>query len=119
MISGLRPSSLDRYSRALRLHVLPRIAQLKVSEINIDTAAQLVTDLQPAGSQRTPAGQPGERHQRPKIQRNETRILNREEVSLLLENANDGHKSPPCVELLTSAAVGITESASKKGARPG
>jgi len=49
VISGLRPSSLDRYSRALRLHVLPRIAQLKVSEINIDTADQLVADLQLAG----------------------------------------------------------------------
>lgn len=115
-VIGIRQSSWRWYESALRRHVLPSIGRMRVSEITVDDVAQLVADLQRAGFAGTtianvlvPVGRildhavrrgliPAnpvrglERHERPKIRRDEMRFLDSQEIDSLLRHAPDRYR---------------------------
>ena len=127
---NLRPSSRAWYELALRRHVCPRIGRLRVADVSVDDIARLVAELQTegyAGSTITniliPAGQVFdravrrglmatnpvrrlERHERPRIDRNEMRILDGDEITTLLQAARHPYRTLLATAIFTGLRSG-------------
>ena len=127
---GLRPSSKGWYEGALRLHVTPKIGRLKMSDLTVDDIAGLIADLQRDGlapatirSVLVPvnrviehgirrgvlAANPVkalEKHERPKAQREEMRILNAHEIDALLGHAADRYRTLLATAIFTGLRSG-------------
>jgi integrase len=111
-ITGLvKPNTLENYAGQLKRHVLPRLGDRRLDEIDVDDILGLIGDLselgyagwtiqsvlKPLSRLLVHAQRRGiiainpisklERSERPRVGRREQRILNREEIGRLLESA--------------------------------
>jgi integrase len=123
-IHGLvRPRTYEGYESRLRQHVLPRLGQQRLDEINVDDVLALISDLRERGysawsirSILTPLSRllnhavrrdviavspvsKLDRTERPAVWRREQRVLNRDEIGRLLEAA------PPRYRTLLATAI--------------
>ena len=129
-VGGLRPTSKAWYEGALRLHANPKIGRLKMSELTVDDIAGLIDHLQREGLAPTtirsvlvPVNRVIEhgirrgalstnpvhgleRHERPKVQREEMRFLNAGEIDALLTHAADRYRTLLATAIFTGLRSG-------------
>ncbi len=128
-VVGLRPRSIDWYRRSLRKHLNPKIGRIKVCDLRVDDIACLIGSLQRDGLapttvrsvlvpvkrvldhavrrgliQANPIGAL-ERHERPKVEREEMRILDRDDIDKLLKTAPEKYR----VLLATAIFTGLRQ----------
>ncbi len=126
----LRPRTLERYEVALRVHVLPRLGRLRVSELTEDHVAWLVAEMRDAGAagwsiratltplsrimkwcvrQGMAASNPVTKlddDERPKVSRREMRVLERDELGRLLAAAPDRYRTLLATAVFTGVRLG-------------
>jgi integrase len=129
-VTGLRRTSKSWYESALRRHVVPKIGAVKVSDLTIDDMAQLIAELGRDGL--APATVRNvlvplnrvldhgvrrglltvnpvrglERHERPKVDRDEMRILSAEEIDALIKAALDRYRALLATAVFTGLRQG-------------
>ena len=126
----LRPKTMNLYRTALRVHVLPRLGRRRLHEIDTDAVARLIAEMRAEGKAAwtikgalTPlsrvlshaerqgwvASNPVtklEREERPRVERREMRILEREEIDALLAAADDRHRPIIATAIFTGLRQG-------------
>jgi integrase len=126
----LRPRTLEHYASSLRLHVLPRLGRRRLTEVTVDDVARLVAELQRGGyaawtirglltvlgRMLASAERRGliaanpvrklERGERPKVERREFPVLDREAVARLVAAAPARYRLLIAVSLATGVRQG-------------
>ena len=129
--SQLRPSTRARYEWALEKHLIPRFGRFKLAQIREDQIAALVSDMHAAGYASSTiksviaplslilgravrrgaiASNPVlglERSERPRGKRRAMRILDRDEISKLIEATAEDHR--PLIATLVFCGLRISE----------
>ena len=126
----LRPRTKASYETHLRLHVLPRLGRLRITDVNEDDVAALIVDLRAKGlsgwtirTALTPLGrilghaarrgripanpvQKLERDERPKVGSREQRILDHDEIEALLAAARPTYRPLLATAIFTGLRQG-------------
>ena len=126
----LRPRTVASYESLLRVHVLPRIGRLRITEVTEDDVAFVIAEMQRNGSKAwtirtalTPLGRVLsyaarrgfiaanpmrrlERGERPSPERREMRILQREEITALLDAADARYRPLLATAVFTGLRLG-------------
>lgn len=128
--SQLRSATRDRYRWALDRHLVPRFGRLRIAQLTTDHVAALIADMRDAGYRAwtirgvlTPLGRVLahaarrgliaenpvsrlERGERPPAERQEMRILDRREMSALLDAADDRYRPLIATAVFTGLRIG-------------
>lgn len=128
--SHLRPATRERYQWALKRHLLPRFGRLRVAQLTTDHVAVLIADMREAGYRAwtirgvlTPLGRVFahaarrglvaenpvsrlERGERPPAERREMRVLDRGEISALLEGSDERYRPLLATAVFTGLRIG-------------
>jgi integrase len=127
--SELRPRTRDGYESALRIHVFPRLGRLKIHQITEDHIALLIADMRPRykgwtiRATLTPIGgtlgyaerrgligtnpmKRLQRGERPSVGRREMRVLDRDEIGSLIDNAPEAHRALLATAVFTGLRLG-------------
>jgi integrase len=130
-IEGLvRPSTVAAYARRLELHVLPRLGDRQLDQVDVDEIAALIADLHRRGYAGSTiscvlvplsrlfghATRRGlievnpitklDRTERPRTTRRERPVLSREEIGRLLEAASPAHRTLLATAILSGLRQG-------------
>ena len=134
--ANLKPKTIERYKLALDGHVLPRLGRVRITELSVDHVARLAKELQAAGyrpwtirgdlvalsrvlayAERSGwiAANPVRKldaSERPRVARATQRVLERDEMTTLLEHAGSIYRPLIAVGLFAglrvSEALGLT-----------
>lgn len=128
--SELRPRTRAAYESALRVHLLPRFRRLRIADITEDHIAVLIADMRKRGyagwtirAALTPLGRilghaarrgligqnpmgRLERGERPSVNRQEMRVLDREEITALLGAADTAARPLLATAIFTGLRLG-------------
>jgi integrase len=126
----LRPRTIERYEAVLRLHILPRLGRFRAASITEDEVAELIRALRAAGLAPAsinkavmvlgrilanavrrgliPANPVArlERGERPKTERREMRVLERDEIGALLDASDVAYRPLLTTAVFTGLRLG-------------
>jgi integrase len=126
----LRPRTKERYGSNIRLHIVPKQGRLRIGEVNTDDVARVIADMQEAGyaawtirgvltvlgrvlGSATRRGlipdnpvRRLERGERPKVERREMRILDRDGISRVLDLCQPKYRALLATAIFTGLRQG-------------